>query len=180
MRKITSHYCLSPNGSWIKRPIIELDNDGKIISLRETGDHFAEEPGLEYFPGIIIPSFVLILKNRLDDRAFINQCIVKGTRRVITYKEISLPKSIKYIIKEVVEENDEGNPWEQILKAQMNKTDLATAINEQSTLKARQFGLGDHWGAIKEGSYPGLLLLQGVDLKTFSLSGNTKMKVLVD
>jgi len=180
MRKITSHYCLSPNGSWVKRPIIELDNDGKIISLRETGDQFAEEPGLEYFPGIIVPSFILILKTGLADRAFINQCIVKGSRRVISDKEISLPKSIKYIVKEMAEQSAEDNPWEQITKAQLNNTDLGTAINEQSIDKARQFGLDDRWGAIKEGGYPGLLLLQGVDLKTFSLGSNTTIKVLVD
>jgi len=62
MRKISAHYCLLPDGSLCKWPVITLDNEGDITEVRG-GEHLSEEPGLEYFGGVLVPGFIEDIRN---------------------------------------------------------------------------------------------------------------------
>lgn len=180
MRKITSHYCLKPDGNWIKRPVIEVDDSGMILNVREMGDAFVEEPGLEYFPGVIVPAFIMAVNASMLNKLFFKRCVANGVRRFICNENVQLPLSVRCHVDKLVESSDHELPWLQIKKAVSGGCDLASAINKHTLEKARRYGLGDCWGAIKEGCMPGLLLLQEVNLKLFELTENTSIRVLVD
>nr|WP_321405926.1 hypothetical protein [uncultured Carboxylicivirga sp.] len=180
MRKITSHYCLTPDGRWAKRPIIELDDFGKIIGFREMGDSFVEEPNLEYFPGIIIPSLIMILGGESVENSLINRSIVNGVRRFIIDKEIKLPSSVRYFVKNNIKIDDTKIPWQVIKENITHGIDLASSILDQTLIIAEHYQLDHLCGAIKVEAEPGLILLQGVDMKDFKLTSNVTMKVLVE
>ncbi|MCU4165520.1 hypothetical protein [Carboxylicivirga caseinilyticus] len=180
MRKITSHYCLTPDGRWAKRPIIELDDFDKIIGFREMGDSFVEEPNLEYFPGVIIPSLIMTMRSDSVNNSLINRSIIEGARRFIVDKEIKLPASVRSFVKNNIKTDNVKTPW-QIIKENINTgIDLASSILDQTLKISEHYQLDHLWGAIKVKAEPGLILLQGVDLKDFKLTSNVTMKVLVE
>ena len=180
MRKLTSHYCLKPNGSWAKRPIIELNDAGVILEVRVMGDDFVEEPNLEYFPGVIVPTFLMKLHSDDFDKWVINSAVIEGTRRFIIDKEMSLPNRVRYVVKSDFNTGSADSPWTKIKSEVGAGLDLASAIINQTQKIAQHFSLDDEWGVIKEGANPGLLLLKGIELKTFTITSNTNLKVLVE
>nr|WP_319401211.1 hypothetical protein [uncultured Carboxylicivirga sp.] len=180
MRKITSHYSLKPDGTWAKRSVIEVDDGGFITSIREMGDDFVEEPNLEYFPGIIIPSFVMDVKSELTDKQTILKSISVGTRRFILDRLQNLPNNVQSIVSDNINSESVLIPWQSLLEDNMLGIPLAKALQKYTVNKASKYKIEDTWGAIKVGSNPGLILLQGVDLKTFSLTSKVSMRVLVD
>ncbi|MDD4646195.1 MAG: cytosine deaminase, partial [Bacteroidales bacterium] len=58
MRKFSAHRIYPVNRPSIPYGIIETDDDGTIVNIRETGGHPVEEPGLVFYSGIIIPGMV--------------------------------------------------------------------------------------------------------------------------
>lgn len=56
MRRITSHYLLTPEGL-LRDRIVTVDADGVIADISETTMP-DREPALEFYPGIIVPGFV--------------------------------------------------------------------------------------------------------------------------
>ena len=54
-RKIAANYIIGPNFFPIKNGVVEVKEDGTIISIT-TND--SEKAGTEYYPGIIVPGFV--------------------------------------------------------------------------------------------------------------------------
>ncbi|MBS2100790.1 hypothetical protein [Carboxylicivirga linearis] len=180
MRKLTSHYCLKPDGSWAKRPIIKLNDAGVIIEVREMGDDFVEEPNLEYFPGVLVPTFLMRIHTDDFDKANINRAIIEGARRFIIDKEMSFPNRVRSIVKSGFNTGSADSPWTLIKSEVIEGLDLASAIMNQTQKIAQQFSLDDEWGVIKEGANPGLLLLKGIDLKEFTITSNTDLKVLVE
>jgi len=58
MRKFSAHRIYPVSGPPISYGIIETADDGTILNIRNTGGQPAEEAGLEFYPGIIIPGLV--------------------------------------------------------------------------------------------------------------------------
>jgi hypothetical protein len=63
MRKISAHFCLMPDGSLGKWPVIALDDSGVISEVRVHDHQFREEAGLEYYPGVLVPGIIEDLRN---------------------------------------------------------------------------------------------------------------------
>ncbi|NPA67438.1 MAG: amidohydrolase family protein [Chlorobi bacterium] len=57
MRKISAEYIFTGK-SVLKKGIIELDNNGKIISVNDTEGKLKESASLEFYNGIITPGFI--------------------------------------------------------------------------------------------------------------------------
>jgi len=169
MRKLSAHYYLRPDGKFGKRPIIQLDNEGRIINIRETGDAFKEEPGLEYYPGILIPGFVASyaetnteIVKRIKAQAFSN-----GVLRLKPDHE--LLSSAEYI-----------KVWTALMQ---DVTPERTLMNLSHylilhTATAAQLLNESEWGVIRVGAKPGLLVLQNINLKSFSVSVKSTFRVL--
>lgn len=58
MRKFSAHHIFPVSSPPIPFGIIETDDDGTILSIRETGGKPSEETGLEFYNGLIVPGFV--------------------------------------------------------------------------------------------------------------------------
>jgi hypothetical protein len=58
IRRFASHYALMPDGTFGKWPVIEITNDGQIVSLSVSPEGFKEQPSLEFRGGILVPGFV--------------------------------------------------------------------------------------------------------------------------
>ncbi len=182
MRKVSSHYCLLPNGIWAKRPIIELDQSGSIINIRILNDGFKEEPGLEYFPGVLIPSFVMFVDgiSTSSNKLFINRCIASGVRRFVTNCRIVLPHSIQSHVTKDNHTVGEVTAWDQIKLDCAHGVELSEAILRQTKYASQSLGVSNRWGELEVGRNPGLLLLQGVDIISFKLSDKVTLKVIQD
>ena len=58
MRRISAHYIFPGNGSLLKYGILEVDADGTILNIRDTGGIPEESHGVEFYNGILIPGLV--------------------------------------------------------------------------------------------------------------------------
>jgi prophage maintenance system killer protein len=196
MRKIASHYCLLPDGSLGKRPIITLDDAGKICDVRLLNDNFQEEPGTAYSGGIIIPAFVEdgrcwlghVSEQSVVDR-FLANAFRHGSLRLIV-DEQGARRVQKYRGQYSVRECDSNthqkeevcqSGWERIkgLYEADNESDMMILVARYFTnLLANEY-LPSAWGRIAVGASPGLLLIQGLDLKERRLTPKVKLKILV-
>lgn len=58
MRKISAHRIYPVSSPPISFGIIEIADDGTILNVRNTGGRLAEEAGLEFYSGIIVPGLI--------------------------------------------------------------------------------------------------------------------------
>ncbi len=58
MRKIAATYIFPLNQQPVKNGILTCTNDGTIVEISGNNDKLAEQPGLEYYSGILAPGFV--------------------------------------------------------------------------------------------------------------------------
>lgn len=58
MRKFSAHRVYPVSGPAISFGIIETADNGTILNIRSTGGHPAEEAGLEFYSGIIVPGLI--------------------------------------------------------------------------------------------------------------------------
>jgi len=59
MRKISANLILLVSSVPLRNGIILVNPDGSIADLVDTGGHLREEPGLEFYPGTIIPGLII-------------------------------------------------------------------------------------------------------------------------
>jgi len=169
MRKISSHYYLRPDGELGKRPIIQLNDEGRIVNVREAGDNFKEETSLEYYPGIIIPGFVASLSevNPADVKRLKAQAKANGVLRL---KENT----------NVLSSDDYIRAWHSLLKYEKTENTLFSLKNylSEHTGKAAKILGESEWGVICEGAKPGILVLQNIDLRSFTLTPNSSFRLI--
>jgi len=58
VRRLSAHYILPGDGRVLKYGILELDSEGRVLSLVDTGGTLRETQGLEFFNGVLVPGFV--------------------------------------------------------------------------------------------------------------------------
>ena len=192
MRKISAHYYLLPDGSLCKWPVITLDNEGDITEVRG-GEHLSEEPGLEYYGGVLVPGFIEDLRNiDLSDAdeeemlRLINRFNSLGSVRFLCDAEH------KYTVKGVkgrfffddrrISENrvklPERSFWERVREGVSDTENVLQRIHflQKEIIKS----LPDEvkWGRIEEGCSPGLILIKGLDYERMSLTERTTVKIL--
>lgn len=195
MRKIGAHYYLRADGQWGKRPVITLDSDGIIHAIKELGDNFKEEPGLEFFSGVIIPGFVEDWRGYdLKNTSVQQQCkkaLIGGTLKVAIFNDqeqdvpavIQNKVSVRILKQNLVEQisQEYKSAWEQInedWKNHLDTFDLAKIIINHTNKLATQVGMDTHWGIIQKKANPGLLLLQNLDWTNFTLTKKSTVRIL--
>lgn len=169
MRKVSAHYYLKPDGTFGKRPVVEIDDNGIILNVRELGDDFKEEPGLEYFPGLLIPAFVAAINpNDTNYRQKISMAKINGVLRIA--EVVSEVGADNYI-----------NAWAGIKKHYEEEKDdfsLSQNIIRHTFIAAESLRKEKEWGCISKGCAPGLLLIQNFDMKRFTLTPDSKFKII--
>ena len=58
MRKIAATYIFPCNGKPLKNGILVCENDGTVIEIIDTSGNLNEQAELEFYSGILVPSFV--------------------------------------------------------------------------------------------------------------------------
>lgn len=58
MRSFSAHYVITNASTTLKRAIVTAADDGRIISVEDTGGDISERRSVEFLDGIIVPGFV--------------------------------------------------------------------------------------------------------------------------
>ncbi|HLN20229.1 MAG TPA: amidohydrolase family protein [Bacteroidales bacterium] len=58
MRRFSAQYVITNSGPVLKRAIISVDEEGRIVGVEDTGGNLPEERNIEFYNGIIVPGFV--------------------------------------------------------------------------------------------------------------------------
>jgi cytosine/adenosine deaminase-related metal-dependent hydrolase len=58
MRSFSAHYVITNASAPLKRAIVNVEDDGRIMSVEDTGGNISEKRSVEFLDGIIIPAFV--------------------------------------------------------------------------------------------------------------------------
>jgi cytosine/adenosine deaminase-related metal-dependent hydrolase len=58
MKRFSSQYAITNCGTILKRPVITVDDEGRIKDIEDTSGELAEKQNIEFYNGIIIPGFV--------------------------------------------------------------------------------------------------------------------------
>ena len=192
MRKIAAHYCLLPDGSLAKMPVISVDESGVIRDVKVSGDNFVERQGIELFGGVLIPGFIEDLRGvnfESDDSALsrtLNRLYAKGSLKYLCNS--TLPVNFKGDIfnempiekRDVLRALPKESVWEKIKKNSIiSNEDIFKLINRhfKSIRAVVPEGLG--WGVLQAGARPGVLLVKGLDNDGMKARENTTIKILV-
>lgn len=58
MKRFSSQYAITNCGTILKRPVITVDDEGRVTDIEDTSGELAEKQNIEFYNGIIIPGFV--------------------------------------------------------------------------------------------------------------------------
>ncbi len=195
MRKMSAHYCLLPDGSLAKMPLISVDKSGVITEIIVLGDDFVEEHGVELFGGVLIPGFIEDLRDinfGEDVSGFskgINKMYANGSLKYIckpgdnifstNFKgEVSYQGANEE--SGLVEVFQNISVWEKV-KRNSVQTEISILDSIHDYFKSIKGVMPDDlkWGSLEVGANPGLLLVKGVDYKGMSLKENTTIKIII-
>jgi len=193
MRKVSAHYCLLPDGSVGKWPVIVLDDNGSIVEVRVNAAQFREEPGLEYFGGVIVPGFIEDMRtvsfSGITEETLmrtLNRFQSQGSIRFLFGREqntfLSVSKSKSFFDTEY--EKKDGSmfagisTWDRVKEKTAGGDDVINAIFAEQSVILDKLPEQLKWGRIETGFNPGLVLIKGLDLDGMRLTANTKIKIL--
>ncbi|NPA35708.1 MAG: hypothetical protein GXO47_02555 [Chlorobi bacterium] len=192
MRKISANYCLLPDGTVGRMPVITFNDEGIIERIKIRGTDFREEPGLEYYNGLLIPGLIqdmrgfdAILKDE-ELKLLLDTMYVKGSVRYVCdnfFKEKTSLFSGKVVFDTSIVKNYEITlkpVWENII-AGMDEPEFSflEAIGSYLDVMGKILPENARWGKIEEGTAPGLILVKGLDLSGMKLKNNTSLKILI-
>ncbi len=196
MRKISAHYCLLPDGSLGKMPVISVDNSNIITDIKILGDDFKEEQGMEYYGGVLIPGFIedfrgitLSDENIVERVKMINRLYSNGSLRYICYPDFRIfPSNFKGKVfheKQVISINKTNalpkiSAWELIKEQCLNSNvSVPELIHDYNSKAIKSIPEEVKWGRFEEGVNPGILLIRGLDYKGMKMRENTTIKILI-
>jgi hypothetical protein len=170
MRKIGAHFYLRPDGTLGKHPVIELGDDGTILKVRELGEHFKEEPSLEFFSGLLVPGLVedwsTLNMSQADFEVNLRRAKASGSIRILP------PSSF----------GNEKSSYQPVWQKLLNHPETENILQElkQYTFDASKgIGKENDWGVLKEGATPGIVLIQGVNWDTLTVKDNARIRIIV-
>ncbi len=198
LKRFSSHYALMPDGKLGKWPVLEITTNGEIVSLVCTPDGFIERPSLQFYGGILIPAFIDIwdgFNDDLNDIKIINRHMAAGTIAIGIFDDENSPGSIKisppYLIKRNIKENKEFDSkplsnnkvpvLERLKSISFKNTDipLVDLLNINTAQKADILEVSNIFGRLLPGLFPGLLVLENIDLTGFLITPQTRVRWLM-
>lgn len=199
MRKIAATYIFPLHQKPIKNGIIYCENDGTIIELIDKGDNFAEEAGLEYYSGIIVPGFVLQAQNiEISNKNLARKLWANGISFVTNLEgEVGLAcersgfvrNNLKVTVDELHTPSDISFSGNELLSSgvvnifqKYQPLNFGGGLNELFCLccliESIKCGVSHKFGSFETGKKPGINLLTGVDFKKMEITSGVKIKRL--
>lgn len=164
MKKFAAHFVFPITSAPIKKGIVETDNEGRIIQLKNPGKHFQEESRLEFHNGIICPEFV-IPTSLLNYKKFLNQFDIQSEQVSPSTLDFKSSKTILNLLKRI-QQNNESVALEVLIK-----------IFTLEMAKSNQ--LENNLGSIEPAKRPGLIVISAIDYKNMKLTENSSLKKLI-
>jgi hypothetical protein len=200
-RNISSHYILLPGGVFGKWPVVRFASDGTILSVETKPNGFKEEPGLEFFGGILIPGLVDIAAVNEDylpsyqekNRHFSGGTLVLGVNNIDAQVDASVSTfPLNHLC---IPSSDPPHPFlnrygtiasqKPILHrligslTHSDSKELAKLLYLASEWGANQTSFYGKFGKLEPGFSPGLIVLQNLDLKKMVPASTTSIKWLI-
>jgi len=192
MQKFAAHYMLSPEGTFLKWPVISVQNDGEILDVQIFSGGLKEQAGVSFFAGILLPAFIDIWitgEETLTDRRFFNRHFSQGT--LIMRKPANFfPGQVRNLFpllcpSPTIDSVDEGfiskevPLWERIkhFAASVSGYSFQGLLHKITAEAADQVGIFNA-GRLEQGHSPGLLVVRGADLTGPDLSPAAHVKWL--
>ncbi|MFW6043839.1 MAG: hypothetical protein ACOCPW_05735 [Marinilabiliaceae bacterium] len=183
LKKFAAHYMLSPDGCFLKWPVITVRDDGQIMDVQTSPEGLKEQPGTSFFSGILVPAFIdiwLIDPPAFPDNRFFNRHFSQGTlimRKPEGFDETEDRKTFPLLCSSLPKHPDEatfgGNTplWERIKNHATSNLDIPfQQILHQVTTEAARFAGISNAGRLEPDASPGLLLVRKADLTGPSLT----------
>ena len=127
MRKIAATYIFTPQKQFIKNGILICEDDGTIINLIVSDENIREQPGLEYYSGILVPGFVNShchlelshLKGKIEEKIGIGEFL----------RQINLLRNNKPENPDSLYQSIDRKMWAQVIAAIGDISNTADTIN---------------------------------------------------
>lgn len=195
--KFASHYMLSPDGEFVKWPVVAVDQGGEVKDVYAHPGGFREEPGVRFFSGLMLPAFIDCQENievfQEDSSRWLNRQFSRGTLYLISSSVPDIIKEKKNLLPMVFErgnlpaalsepliEEEPGMPvFDRMLRTSsaFNQKPLEESLTQATSFVADKAGLHKA-GRIAQGYVPGLILIQNLDLINLKLQPNSTVKWL--
>lgn len=157
-------------------PVVECDDDGTIATVTEFGSTFTESAGVSFFGGIMIPGFIAYIKHDTTfDAGLVRRLNINGFLR------FAYGGSSDILSDDVVQSVDyDGDaPMESVIPRFSGKSELERCLMELTSLRVAGLNIVRPWGVLKPGYRPGIIVMEGVNLRTFEWSPSIRFRILV-
>ncbi|SFE80123.1 hypothetical protein [Thermophagus xiamenensis] len=198
--KFAAHYMLSPQGDFIKWPVITIRNDGLIIDINHHKQTFIEQHGVKFYSGILLPPFMDIWWDYssetlpIDDKSltthFNNGTILLGlsNRQIVSqnhshHRPRLYPHRFPYNRPEIFPDMGIKNSLPILEKIKiiigrqknLKLHQILSAVTSESAIKVGQPCLG----RLETGCSPGIILIENADLINLKLNPHSSVKWLI-
>jgi len=186
MRKIAAHYWLRPDGSVGKFPILTFDEEKTLVEVRER-DVFTEEAGLELVNGFLIPAFINIVGKisnvgNPDLRALINKQKISGVKVLgVSHNDVSRFREITITglkIEGYSERIELTGNHVSVFSFLCNSNAGLQELMQFTLHNAKKLKIDYDYGSFEIGKKPGLLSISKMDYSNFTLSKDSKLKIV--
>ncbi len=192
MRKISAHYCLMPDGTLGRWPVIVTDAGGVIKNLKVNSDHLSEEPGLEYYGGVLVPGFIEDLRDRIFPGLSAKEMVKltdrfysKGSTRFLcrpgqNFFHAAFKGKVFYdssFVSKYEKPYSEMSFWEKAVNE--NDGDIISVLYSLQNGLTERLPVDVRWGRMEPGADPGIILVKGLDYNGMKLTNKTSIKILI-
>ncbi len=191
IQKFAAHYMLSPEGRFLKWPVLSVRDDGQILEVQTFPDGLKEQAGVSFFSGFLVPGFIDIWLNGPTassfDNRFFNRHFSQGTlimRKPENFDE-ECRKSFPLLcncssIPSGTRLSDGDLPlWERIKTAHISDGAFSLqGLLQKITVGAAGYAGISNAGRLEPDASPGLLVVRGADLTGPSLTPGANVKWL--
>ncbi len=197
-RRFSSHYAFLPDGTLGKWPVVEITNNGEIVSVSVYPDGFKEQPSLEFHGGILIPGLVdacIDCHNLFDDKRNLNRHLVGGTVLIGCHNKLSKETSSRVYPPFVVESPKRESSRSSVLGCENSSVPIFERMKDVSgkdsnlsleellftaTVEgAEKLGMANVFGMLKPGLFSGLVVLEQIDLQNQKLLPQSRARWLI-
>lgn len=194
-RMLTSHFILLPGGNIGKWPIIHLSPQGTVENVEVHPEGLRERPGLELHGGLLIPGLLDIChadQQIIPEPRYLNMhyawgTIMMGTNNNQTSERLPLLTNANNHIAAPHNAlnrcgNSHATPVLERIKKHLSITptdNLLELLYLATEWSASAIHMSHQIGLLDEGRTPGVIVIQNLDLTTFSFTPQTRIKWLI-
>ena len=190
-RKFSSHFILKPDGTLGRWPVIEFSDKGEVLSVLYDSENLIEQPSMEFYGGLLLPGFIDVSVGITLDEKSLNRHYIAGTFIICDTKNIShqsfKQKHPPYIYSSSSSEHNDyfddehSCPLFERIKKMLsanNQLSLIELLHQATEVNAERVGISHLAGSLTKGLYPGLLVMENIDLTTFEFTQKTRVRWL--